>query len=140
MREGQSRQHIDRDIELRLQRERLTQLQQPLQIDALDELHRDEEVPVHFAEIVNADDVRVLEGRGGLRLVQESPPQIVLPRDRVVHHFDRDGTVQHRIPCLVHHSHRALAYELDDVVFANVRNCRVGHGHSVVHGLLGRLV
>ena len=65
----------------------LAQLDQVLEIHALDELHRDEEVAVHLAEVVDADHVRVLERSRRLRLAQEALAEIVLPRDRLVHHL-----------------------------------------------------
>src|SRR5256714_2287983 len=96
-------------------------------------------MPVEVAEVVDADDVGVLERCGGLRLVQESLAQVVLPRNRVVHHLDGDGAVQHRIPGFVHDTHRALAYELDYVVLTDVGNLGFGHAHSRLHGPTGPL-
>ena len=129
--ERQSGEHIDHDVQLRLQRERLTHLQQLLQVDPVDELHGDVQVAVQIAEVVNADDVRMLERCGGLRLVQESLSQIVLPRDRFVHDLDRDGAVEHGIPGFVHDPHCTFAHQLEDAVFADIRDLSLGHAYSL---------
>ncbi len=110
---------VDDDVELRLQRKRLSQLYQVLQIHALNELHRDEEVSIRFAEVVDADDVGVLERCGRLRLVQKALAEVVLPRDRLVHHLDRDVAIEDGVMGPVYDTHRALAYELDDAVLTN---------------------
>ena len=49
-------------------------------------------------------------------------PELVLPRDRVVHHLHRDRPVEHGIPRLVDDAHRTLADELEDVVLPDVRD------------------
>ena len=92
--EGEAREDVDDDVESGLQRERLAQLDQALEIHALNEFHRDEEVAVHLSEVVDADHVRMLQRSRRLRLVQEALTQIFLPRDRFVHHLDRDGPLE----------------------------------------------
>jgi hypothetical protein len=64
----------------------------------------------------------VLERCGGLRLAQKPRPELVLPCDRVVHDLHRDRPVEHGIARLVDDAHCTLADELEDVVFADVRD------------------
>src|SRR6266705_2999926 len=92
--ERQTGKNVDDDVELRLQRKRLARLQQPFQIDSIDELHSDEQMPIDIAEVEDGDDVRMLERCGGLGFVQESLAQIVLPGDRFVHDLDRNGALK----------------------------------------------
>ena len=54
-------QHIDDDVELRLQLERLGADHELLEIGAVDELHRDEEMSVELAQVVDRDDIGMLE-------------------------------------------------------------------------------
>ena len=103
-------------------------LDELLQIETGDELHRDEEVSVHLAEVVDADDVRMLKRRRRLRLVQKALAELLLPRDRVVHHLDRDHPVEDRVLRLIDDAHRTLADELEDVVFPDIWDLGVGHG------------
>ena len=130
VREREPGQDVDDDVELRLQREHLAHLQQFLEVDPVDELHGDEQVPADVAHVVDGDDVGMLERRCRLGLVQEPLAQVILPGDGVVHDLDGDGPVEDGIPGLVHDTHRALAYELDDVVLADVGDLDVSHGHA----------
>src|SRR5262249_48937213 len=47
--------------------------QDPAQVGAVDELHREEESPLVEADIVHVDDVRVVERRTKARLVDDEP-------------------------------------------------------------------
>jgi len=51
--------------------------------------------------------------------VQKALAEVVLASDRIIHHLDRDGTVEDGILGPVDDTHRALAYELKDAVFPN---------------------
>src|SRR6266404_8942447 len=117
--ECESGENIDDDVQPLLQRKRLTRLDQMLEIYALDEFHRDEEMTIGLSQIVDAHHIRVLKRSGRLRLVQKTLAQVVLPRDRIIHHLDRDRTVEDGILGPVNDTHRALAYELEDAVFTN---------------------
>src|SRR6266852_1494166 len=114
--ECQSGENVDDDVQSRLQRKWLARLDQMLEIYALDELHRDEEVTIGLSQVVDAHNIRVLKRSGRLRLVQKTLAEVVLPRDRIIHHLDCDGTVEDGILRPVDDAHRALAYELDDAV------------------------
>src|ERR1700682_2737860 len=117
--ECESGENVDDDVESGLQRKRLARLDQMLEINALDELHRDEEVTICFTQVVDAHDIWVLKRSGRLRLVQKTLAEVVLPRDRIIHHLDRNGTIEDGILGPVDDAHRPLADELEDAVFPN---------------------
>jgi len=71
MRELEAGQHLDRDVELPLQRERIAQCDHVGEIASLDQLHRDEQLALGLAEVVHGDDVGVLDRAGGARLAEE---------------------------------------------------------------------
>ena len=55
-------------------------LEQRLQIAALDVAHRQEELPVLLAGLVDRDDVRVVERGGEPRLVEEAAAEALVAR------------------------------------------------------------
>jgi len=59
--ESESGENVDDDVESGLQRKRLARFDQMLEIYALHELHRDEEVTICLTQVVDADHVRVLK-------------------------------------------------------------------------------
>src|SRR5205814_735222 len=57
-------QNFDHDVELALERERLAQRDQGAQVPPIHQLHRDEQLVVRLAQVVDRDDVRVLQRTG----------------------------------------------------------------------------
>ena len=72
-------------------------------------LHDDEVAAAVAADVVDRDDVRVIEGAGGLRLLREAP--LAVRVDDLVgrQHLDGDGATQLRIAGAVHDAHTTLA-------------------------------
>src|SRR5829696_8689067 len=68
-------EHVDDDVELRLEFQRLCQLDQSLEIRAMHILHRNEEMSVDLTEVVDGDNVGMLQRSGGLSFAQEPLPQ-----------------------------------------------------------------
>src|SRR5206468_694204 len=64
VRERESGEYIDHDVEPRLQGEWFAYLEQLFEVDTLNKFHRDEQVSVEIAEVVDADDVGMLERCG----------------------------------------------------------------------------
>jgi hypothetical protein len=58
--EGETGEHVDRDVELLGDREGGALREQVLEIAALEILHRDEQMPFDLAEVEDGDDVRML--------------------------------------------------------------------------------
>ena len=92
-------------------------------IEALapDVLHHDEVVAVRRFDLVNGDDVRMIERRGGLRLLHE-PAAAILVRQAVGgQHLDRHLAAQTRIARAVHLAHAARAEQREYLVRAELR-------------------
>ena len=96
------------DLERAGRRELLT-CQQVAQLVAADQLHRDEREPVGFADLVNDGDVRMLDRRGGLGLLDEAPAPIAVVRQVVGQDLERDIAVQPRVGGAIDHAHPAAA-------------------------------
>ena len=69
--EVQPRQHFDCDVELAFERERIAQRDHVREITPFDQLHRNEELALGFAEVIDGDDVGVLERARGARFADE---------------------------------------------------------------------
>ena len=87
------------------------------QARAFDVLHRDERVECVLAVFINADDVRMQQPSGRLRLVLEARHHLhgKIGIDEILAYgLDRNDALDVRIEGLVHNPHRALAeYALD---------------------------
>ena len=127
VRERESAEDVDDDVELVDEWESDVSGREVLEVLTLDELHRDEQVAVDFAEVVDRDDVRVLERSSGLGLAEEPPSEVVVASDRVAHHFDGNGAIEDRIGCAIDDTHRALADLLDDSVLPDLCDPRLRH-------------
>ncbi len=100
-------------------RERLFLADQLLQVLSLDVLHGDEGGLVLLAHVVHGDDVRVVEGAGGLGFAEEPLAELalleVVLRGRA-DRLERDEAADHRVLSEVDDAHRALAQLADDLV------------------------
>ena len=63
---------------------------------ALEVLHRDEVLPIGFAEVVDVDDVGMLHERGDARLVQQHVDERLLGRELAMHQLDDDELLEAR--------------------------------------------
>ena len=88
---------------------------------ALQVLHRDEVVAVLLPGVVDHDDVRVRERRGGARLALEERDRRRVTAQVVGQALQRDDAAQPRVARPVHHAHRAAAELLEDLVAARAR-------------------
>ena len=113
LREGGER--LRQDVHDPIVRERPLLFERGEQIAPVEELHRDVEQPVRLLAVVeDADQVRVIEARDGLRLAVEAGAEGGVGRDLAVHHFDRDGALERCLARAVDGSHRAGADEALD--------------------------
>ena len=88
---------------------------------AEDELHRDVGEALVLADLVNGDDVRMVQGRGGARLLSEA--QIVLRTlvEALGEQLDRDDAPEGRVARAVEPAHAAGAELAQDLEAADVR-------------------
>ena len=64
---------------------------------AIDIFHREKVRPIAFARSVNLDDVRVIERRGGLRLLLETRDERGVLREVGREDFERDGAIERNL-------------------------------------------
>jgi hypothetical protein len=86
------------------------------------ERHRDEQLMVPVANLINGGDVRMVEGAGGLRFTKEARPRLRVLRDGRREKLERDLAVEACILREVHHTHSAEADRF--------QNAKVGDGRA----------
>ena len=103
-------------------RDRHLRAQQAREGCALDVFHRDEIEPLIVIDLVNGDDVRVVERRGGLGFAEESffPRRGVAARIRL-EDFERDVAIECRVARQPHFTHAAAAERALDELLAQRR-------------------
>ena len=107
---------LDGIVERRGNRQRPLR-QQPIERRAVHQLHRDEGRPRVLADLVDGDDVRMVQRRGGLRLADEAAMPLGVRRRFRRQHLDRNRTPEPRIDGAVNDTHPAAAdFSLDPVV------------------------
>ena len=129
MRELQAREHLDRDVELALERERIAQRDHVGEIAAFDQLHRDVELALGFAEVVDRDDVGVLDGSRGARLTQEALLHVGRFAEARGQQLEGNVAAQHRVVGLPHDAHRSLTEELVQLVLPEPAVALLGVAH-----------
>ena len=82
---------------------------EPVQRLAGDVLHHEEVDPRLVHDVVERDDMGIVEGGGGARLLQEAPLAVPIGYLVVREDFDRDGAVQPRVACTIHLTHPSRA-------------------------------
>ena len=95
---------------------------------AVDVLHDDERRAVLLAPVEDADDVGVVQARGGLRLAPEPLDERGVARELGGEHLERDGAVELRVAGEVHVGHAAVRDLADDLVAVREDGRRRGHG------------
>ena len=105
---------VERRGDLRRILERLGHRQRPsrdqrIEPRAVHQLHRDERRPVVLVDVVDGDDVRVVEGRGGARFLDEPAVAIGIGRRFGRQHLDRDRAPEPGVVGGVNNAHAAAA-------------------------------
>ena len=62
-------------------------------------------------DVVQRDDMGIVEGGGGARLLQEAPLAVPIGYLVVREDFDRDSAVQPRVACTIYLTHPSRAKE-----------------------------
>ena len=81
----------------------------------MQQLHRDEALPVPFVDVEDGADVGMIQRRGQPRLALETPDRVHVPRQRRRQELDCDRPRQPRVLRLVDDAHAAAAERADDV-------------------------
>jgi hypothetical protein len=83
----------------------------------LDQLHHEEEHPLHFANRIDRDDIGVAQGSGGARLALEALHHALAIDQPRSHDLDRHFAVERQIMRQIDGRHAALAELPRDVIF-----------------------
>ena len=110
--------HLDRDGERLIDRER-PPVDPLLEALPLDELHRDEGLPLVLVDLVYRADIGMVERGGGLRLVHEAGLGLLVAGELGMEELEGDGAIELRVLGLVHDAHPALAELLEDPVMGD---------------------
>ena len=86
---------------------------------SLDELHRDELLRRSHPDFVDGDDVRMVQRRGGLRLLQEPALAVVVQGRALRQELHRHESVQEQVAGAIHDAHPSFADLLEQLVVAD---------------------
>ena len=128
MRERERRRDLGGDVGGLAGLERSFAVDQLAQRPTLDVLHHDEVRARLLAPVVDGDDVRVVEVRGGLRLAPEPLDERGLARELGEQRLQRDRPVQRLIACEVHLGHTAPGDLTLDLIAVGEDLADQGHG------------
>ena len=92
------------------------------------ELHHDEVDALGRLDLVDGDDVRVVEGGGGARLLHEAGAAGLVRQPLGGQHLDRHLAAEARVAGAVHLAHAARAEGPEDLVRAELRPGSEAHG------------
>jgi hypothetical protein len=129
---GKSLGDLDGEIEQAPGGQRLARGQELPQRLSLHELHRDVERPLGFADVVDRQDVRVVQGRRRAGLLLEAEASRAILGDGLRQHLDRDLAAELRVPRPVHLAHPSRAERRDDLVRPQAGSGCDGHQRSPV--------
>ena len=105
------------------------------QAGARDQLHDDERRARLLTGVVDAHDVRMVERRGGARLVLEARPRLVVEAGER-QHLDRHLAIELGVARAVDHAHRAATQHRLDLIAVLERRARrqrrAGHARAAV--------
>ena len=91
---------------------------------ALEQLRDDVRRAVSRADVEDREDVRMVERRGGARLLLEAAQPIGIGRERGGQDLDRDLASEPRVARAVDLAHAAGAERREDLVRTQLRTCR----------------
>ena len=110
----------------------------PLQARAerlpLEELHDEVRNPVRLADVVDRADVRVVEGRGGLRLPREPRADRRIGEPVPANELERDRSLEAHVGRAEDFAHSALPERAVDAVRTEMLEAVATHACRVVHG------
>ncbi len=111
-----------------LRRQRPLAGDQPAQVAALDQAHRDDQLAVLLAGVVDGDDAGVVEAGGEPRLAQEALAEALLVDQLAGDHLQRHGTVERQLRRPVDDAHAAAGDQrVDAVAGEHGADCGVCH-------------
>ena len=118
-------------------RQQLFQFKRPptntmLERHTVQELHRDEGLPVLLANVVNGADVGMIQSRGRLGFALKARQSLRILGDIVGKELQRDEAMQPRVFRLIDHAHAAAVEPFDNTV---VRDSLVDHARRINSGL-----
>ena len=131
VREVESGEHFDGDVELALERQRIAQRDHIREIAPFHQLHGDVQLAFGLAEVVDGDDVGVLDRARGARLAQESLLHVFRLAEARAQQLQRDVAPQHRVVGFPDDAHCPFPEELVQLVLAEAAIPLLGVGHVI---------
>src|SRR5208337_2834050 len=107
-----------------------------LEGEALEELHGDEGLAFVLADLVDGADIRMVQGRGGLRLALETGQRLWVFGDFIGQEFQRHEAAQLQVFSLIHDPHAATAKPFNRAV---VRDSLPDHWKGILRGHVGQV-
>jgi hypothetical protein len=114
---GDSGEQVERPSRV----ERAVPRKQLAQVTAADEAHRQKQVAIGLAEVEDRDDVRVLKGRGQLRLPQETATEALVAGQLGVEQLERDTLIRAGALGEIDRTGSALADQRDQPIARHAR-------------------
>ncbi len=87
---------------------------------ALDQLHRDVQIPVDLANLVDRADVRVIQRGGGPSLAHQSSRGLLVAVGGLRQHLDRDVAIQSEIARTIDFAHPSGAQPANELIVAEL--------------------
>lgn len=126
MSSGETSGHLDSVIDRLLSRN-VAAVQFRAQCGAFEQLGHDEGRAALGADVEDRDDVRVVQGGGGLRFLLEPPESLRVGREGGRKNFQCDVTLQSWVASPIHFSHAAGAEQGHDLVVGDLCSGRKCH-------------
>ena len=120
VRRVERRANLSHDAQRASERQGTLLRQECLEIASFHGRHGDVEKAVYLTRVVDRDDVRVVEGRGELRLPEEALPKVSLA-ERRSQQLQCGGSAEANVLREVDDAGRPLAERLDDAIAAELR-------------------
>ena len=117
---------LDQHVDLLAERQRFRPPQHDLEVGAGQQLHRDEGDATVLAELVDDDDVRVLQPRGGLGLDLEALAAVRVEAAVAGQRLERDLALEGLVSGPVDHPHPATADAARQQIAAHPQLARLG--------------
>ena len=116
VRRGKRRGDLGADVHEFAHRQRAARGETLAQRHAVHELRRDEVDRARLPDLVDRDDVRMVERRGGARFLLEAAAEIGVVVQRRRQHFQRDVATEHGVGRAVDIAHPARPEVRDDLI------------------------
>ena len=121
---------LGEDVERALGRQPALPAQQRSHVAAVDEAHREVQLPVVLAGLIDRDDVRMVQGGGKARLLEEAAPEQLVPGQLGRDQLQRHRALEREVGRPVDNAHAAATDHRLDLVAGEARAAVQGDAHD----------